>query len=356
MNIPKTMRALVAHDQGKYILEEIPVPEVGVDDILLRVEACGICAGDVKATHPTARFWGGDGMPGYCEPPFVPGHEFVGIIAAKGQNVDDRFQVGNRVVSEQIVPCGTCRYCRRGKYWLCMPHNVYGFKNYLNGGMAEYVRLPKGSINYVIPKELPLEKAVLIEPFSCSLHGVHQAHIGVDDVVVLAGAGTLGLGMVGAIKLRNPKLLIVLDMVDSRLEKAKEFGADIVINPGREDALAKVLSMTDGYGCDVYLEVTGHPSAVQQGLDMIAKGGTFVEFSVMSGVSTNDWSIIGDAKEITINGSQLSPYCYETTIANIVSGVTPTDGVVSHVFPLEKWEEAFRIAESREALKVILVP
>ena len=351
--IPKTMRALVAHGQGDYRLEEIPVPAVGPDDILLRVEACGICAGDVKATHPTARFWGGDGMPGFCEPPFVPGHEFIGEIAAMGENASGRFKVGDRIVSEQIVPC---RYCRRGQYWLCVPHNVYGFKEFLGGGMAEYVRLPKGSINYAVPKSLSMEKAVLIEPYACSLHGVRQANATVDDVVVLAGAGTLGLGMVGALKMRNPKKLIVLDMVDERLEKARAFGADVTINPDRENALEKVLALTDGYGCDVYLEVTGHPSAVQQGLDMIAKGGTFVEFSVMSGVSTNDWSIIGDAKEITIRGSQLSPHCFEPTIENIADGKVPTDGVVSHVFPLERWQEAFQIAESRSALKVVLVP
>ena len=278
----------------------------------------------------------------------------TGVVIAVGEGCS--LNIGDRVTSEQLVPCGTCRYCRRGQYWLCDPHNVYGFKNHLNGGMAEYVRLPKGSRNYIIPADLPMEKAALIEPYACSLHGVHQADVKVDDVVVLAGAGTLGLGMVGALKLRNPKKLIVLDMVDARLEKAKQFGADIVINPSKEDALARVLAETDGYGCDVYLEVTGHPSAVQQGLDMICKGGTFVEFSVMSGPSTNDWSIIGDAKEITIRGSQLSPYCFETTIENITNGKAPTDGVVSHVFPLEKWEEAFRTAENREAFKVVLVP
>lgn len=356
MNIPEKMKALVVKGMGEYAVEEIPVPHIGDDDILLKVEACGICAGDVKASHPVSRFWGGDGMPGYCETPFTPGHEFVGEIVAKGRNIAEDFAVGDRVVSEQIVPCGKCRYCRDGRYWLCNPHNVYGFKNYLNGGMAEYIRLPKGSINYVISKDLPIEKAVLIEPYACSLHGVRRAEIQVDDVVVLAGAGTLGLGMVGAIKQRNPKMLIVLDMVDGRLDKAKEFGADVVINPSKVNALEQVMKYTNGNGCDVYLEVTGHPSAVQQGLDMIAKGGRFVEFSVMSGMSTVDWSIIGDAKEIEIRGSQLSPYCFQTTIENITNGTAPTDGVVSHVFLLKDWKKAYEIAESREALKVILIP
>ena len=354
--LPDVMKALVARGAGEYALETVPVPKPGYGEMLIRIEACGICAGDVKAQHKSARFWGGDGMPGYCEPPFIPGHEFVGEIVAMGEGVEGDFAVGDRVVSEQIVPCGKCRYCNAGKYWLCDPHDVYGFKNHLPGGMAEYTVLPKRSINYRIPKDLPIEKAVLIEPFSCSLHGVEQGHIQVDDVVVLAGAGTLGLGMIGPIRRRNPKKLIVLDMNDHRLEMAKRFGADVVLNPGRVNAIQEVLALTGGYGCDVYLEVTGHPSSVGQGLEMICKGGRFVEFSVMSGTSTVDWSIIGDAKEITIYGSQLSPYCYERTIEGIVSGATPTEGVVSHVFPLEKWEEAFGVAESGAGVKVILKP
>lgn len=355
MSTPKMMKALVARGPGKYALEEMPVPVPGEGDILVKVEVCGICAGDVKASHAVARFWGGDGMPGYCEPPFVPGHEIVGEIVAVGPGAGE-FKVGDRVVTEQIVPCGKCRYCKAGKYWLCDPHNVYGFKSYLNGGMAEYALLPKGSRNYIIPRDMPMEKAALIEPYACSLRGVHQADVKVDDVVVLAGAGPLGLGMVGALRLRNPKKLIVLDMLDARLEMAKQFGADVVINPSKENAVQKVLDLTDGYGCDVYLEVTGHPAAVQQGLDMICKGGTFVEFSVMSGTSTVDWSIIGDAKEIVIKGSQLSPYCFETTIENIANGKAPTDGVVSHVFSLDQWEEAFKTAEGRDAFKVVIRP
>lgn len=355
MSVTGKMRALVANGINDYELQMVDIPQLGTGDILLKVEACGICAGDIKATHGTARFWGGDGMPSYCQPPFIPGHEFIGRVVDKGAAVTE-FEIGQRLVSEQIVPCGKCRYCREGMYWLCDPHDVYGFKNYLNGGMAEYVRLPAGSINHVVPDDLSLESAVLIEPYACSLHAVRRSETTVDDVVVLAGAGTLGLGMVGALRQRNPKKLIVLDMQDMRLEMAKQFGADVVINPGRENAVARVLEMTDGYGCDVYIEATGHPSAVGQGLEMIRKAGTFVEFSVFNGPSTVDWSIIGDAKEITIKGSQLSPHCFPSAIEGIVSGKMPTQGVVTHFFPLEKWEEAFRTAQGGKAIKVVLKP
>lgn len=354
--LPKKMKAVVARGVNDYALMETDVPEVGEEDILLRVEACGICAGDIKASHGTARFWGGDSMPSYCQPPFIPGHEFVGHIVALGRNVTSKFKVGDRIVSEQIVPCGTCYYCKRGMYWLCAPHDVYGFKNYLNGGMAEYVRLPKRSINYCIPEDLPLNSAVLIEPLACSLHGVEQSHATADDIVVLAGAGTLGLGMVNFLRMKKVKRLIVLDLSNDRLEIARRFGADITINPKEENAVERVMELSGGVGCDVYIEATGHPSAVQQGLDMIRKGGTFVEFSVMSGTSTVDWSIIGDAKEITIRGSQLSPHCFEETIQKMINGELMTDGIVTHRFKLEDWEVAYQTAQTQKALKVILVP
>ena len=149
--------------------------------------------------------------------------------------------------------------------------------------MAEYLRIPKNALVYKAPDDLPLEKVVLIEPYACSKHAVDRADIGNEDVVVLSGAGTLGLGMVAAARLRNPKTLVVLDMKDDRLQLAKRFGADIVINPGKEDVAKIISDMTDGYGCDIYIEATGHPSSVVQGLSLIRKLGRFVEFSVFCG-------------------------------------------------------------------------
>lgn len=349
------MRAVVATAPGKYELQTLPVPEPGEEDILIRVEACGICAGDIKASHGTARFWGGDGMPGYCKPPFIPGHEFYGRVVKMGPKAKGGFKVGDRIISEQIVPCGECYYCKRGMYWLCDPHDVYGFKNYLNGGMAEYTILPKGSLNSRVPESLTLEQAALIEPYACSFHGVKQGQIGPDDTVVIAGAGTLGLGMVNAMNTVPRKKLIVLDMINKRLGLAKKFGADVVLNPGTCNVIDEVLKLTDGVGCDVYIEATGNPAAVQQGIDLLRKGGTFVEFSVMSGPSTIDWSLIGDARELTIRGSQLSPHCYPEVIEAMAAGKLHTDGVITHKFDLADFEEAYRTAQTKEALKVLFV-
>ncbi|HXO96964.1 MAG TPA: alcohol dehydrogenase catalytic domain-containing protein, partial [Chthoniobacterales bacterium] len=281
-DLPKTMRAVVAYAPGDYRMEEVPVPRAGADDIIIKVEACGICAGDIKSYVGAESFWGGNGQPPYIKAPMIPGHEFLGHVVELGENVAKRgdVKIGDRLISEQIVPCWECRFCKRGEYWMCEKHDVYGFQNNVNGGFAEYMRYPKEGINHHVPEDLPIEKAILVEPYACSAWCIKRAQIGWDDFVVLAGAGTLGLGMVGAARLRNPKKLVVLDVKPERLKLAKEFGADLVFNPLEDDVVKIVKEMTGGYGCDIYIEATGHPNAVVQGLQMIRKLGRFVEFSV----------------------------------------------------------------------------
>ncbi len=356
--LPEKMKAIVAYAPGDYRFEWVDTPRAGEGEMILKVEACGICAGDTKAFKGAPSFWGGDGNPPYIKAPMIPGHEFVGRVVEIGANVKGGWKIGDRICPEQIVPCGECMFCKTGRHWMCEKHDLYGFQNNVNGGMAEYVRLTKESLNYLVPDSLPIEKAVLIEPYGCSYHCVQRAGIGVTDVVVLSGVGTLGLGMVGAIRQHNPKRLVVLDMKDERLEKAKAFGADVVMNPGEMDVIKVIKEMTNGYGCDIYIEATGHPSSVQQGLEAIRKMGTFVEFSVFGDLVKVDWSIISDRKELNLLGSHLSPFCYDTVIEWIENGKLPTQGVVTHKFPLEKWEEGFHLATTGEcgALKVILTP
>ena len=129
------------------------------------------------------------------------------------------------------------------------------------------------------------------------------------------------------------------------------------MNPAKEKIAPKIMEMTGGYGCDVYIEASGHPSSVQQGLDIIRKLGRFVEFSVFGHPTTADWSIISDEKELDLLGVHLSPYCFPSVIEWIADGRLPTEGVVSHKFPLEKWKEGFELALKGEgAVRVVLVP
>lgn len=357
-NLPEKMKAIVAYEPGDYRFEIVDTPRAGAGEMILKVEACGVCAGDTKAFAGAASFWGLDGQAKYIKAPMIPGHEFVGTVVEMGEGVKGNWKIGDRICPEQIVPCGECLFCNTGRHWMCEKHDLFGFQNNVNGGMAEYVKLTKEALPYFVPADLAVEKAVLVEPYACSFHCVRRAQVTTTDVVVLSGAGTLGLGMVGALRQANPKTLVVLDMNDDRLKKAKEFGADIIMNPGKEDVVAKIKEMTGGYGCDIYIEATGHPSSVHQGLDAIRKMGRFVEFSVFGEPVTVDWSIISDRKELDLLGAHLSPFCYDTVIEWIGNGKLPTEGVVTHKFSLEDWADAFQIAKTGQggALKVILMP
>lgn len=223
--------------------------------------------------------------------------------------------------------------------------------------MAEYMLFPSTAIVHRVPDGLPLEQAALIEPLACSMHAVERSQMSLGDVVVIAGAGTLGLGMVAAARLRNPGSLIVLDRFDHRLDVARGLGADVVLNVTSVDPVAEILALTHGYGCDVYIEATGQPDAVNQGLRMLRKGGTFVEFSVMSRETATDWTIIGDGKELTIYGAHLGPYCYPKVIGYLERGLLRTEGIVTHRLPIERFREAFELVHAGgESIKVLLVP
>ncbi len=341
-NVPATMKALVAYSPSDYRLEnEWPVPECGPYDIIIKTDGCGICAGDLKCQHGAAMFWGDETQPSWVEPPFIPGHEFLGHIVAMGDNVEG-YELGERITCEQIAPCGECRFCKDGHHWMCQPHKMYGFFKDFCGGMAEYVRIQtKHAVISRVPESMKLEDALLIEPYGCSKHAVDRASITENDVVVISGVGTLGLGMVTYAKTFKPKLLIALDMQDNRLSLATMYGADLIFNPGYDDVVEEIMKLTDGYGCDIYIEATGHPSSVIQGMQMIRKLGTFVEFSVFSEPTTLDWSIIGDRKELDVLGSHLSPHAFDYVIENICNGTLKTKGVVSSKYTLDEWEEAF---------------
>jgi threonine dehydrogenase-like Zn-dependent dehydrogenase len=353
------MRAVVVHGPEKYVLEEIPVPTPGPGEALVKVEAVGICASDLKAYHGAAKFWGDENRPAWTETEVVPGHEFVGTIVELDDEAAARWKVsvGDRVVSEQIVPCWQCRYCLRGQYWMCAPHVMYGFKRKTPGGMAEYMIFPAEALVYKVSKDIPPAHAAFAEPLSCSLHAVERANIHLEDVVVVAGCGPIGLGMIAGAAAKSPAAVIALDMSDAKLELAKECGATHTVNIGREDADELVRSLTDGYGADVYLEGTGHPSAVLQGLRLLRKLGTFVEYSVFKDPVSVDWSIISDDKELDVLGAHLGPHCWPAAIRMIESGKLPMDKICTHQLPLENFQDGLDlVAAGDKSVKVSLIP
>lgn len=359
IELPKTMASVICFGPKDYRLEEIPVPKAGPGEVLVKVKSAGICASDLKCYLGAPLFWGDSTRKGYCQPPITPGHEFVGEVVALGEGAGEKYglEIGDLAVSEQIVPCWDCRFCRTGKYWMCQRHDIYGFRQSTPGAMAEFMCFPAGALNHKVPRSMPAHHAVFIEPLACSVHAVQRGNIEFQDVVVIAGAGPLGLGMFAAARMKQPALLIAIDLNDQRLEMAKRCGADIGLNPTQVDVVSEVLRLTGGYGCDVYIEASGHPQAVVDGLAMIRKLGTFVEFSVMREPVTVDWTIIGDTKELNIHGAHLSPDTYPVAIRMLEQGLLPIDEIVTHRLPLKDFQAGIElVASGKSSIKVTLEP
>ena len=351
-----TMHAVVAHGPYDYRHEEVPVPTIGPGEILLKVLACGICAGDTKSFHGGIRIWGTSEADRYIDAPVTGGHEFVGQVVEIGDGVTG-YEIGDRVISEQIVPCDDCRFCAEGTYWMCTRSAVYGFKHCCKGGFAEYVKLPSTARNHKVPDSLTNEQAALVEPIACGMHAIEQANIRHSDVVVIAGLGGIGLAMLSIVASAMPRLIIGIDVREDRLALGKDFGADHVFNPTTCDLEAELRALTDGLGVDVYVEASGSGASVNQGLNCLINHGRFVQMGVFADLVTADWNVIGDGKELHIVGSHLSGLTYPAVIKGIESGRIRTEGLVTHRFPLERWDEAFKIADGApNALKVLLVP
>ena len=355
---PEVMRAVVCHGPLDYRVEEVPVPRPGPGELLLRVDAAGICASDIKCFVGSEMFWKPNGA---VRPPVVPGHEFAGVVVATGEGAQELHgaNIGDRVVAEQILPCRQCRYCRRGQYWMCEPHVVFGFMGWqANGGMAEYMLLPAFSLVHIVPPSITSREAAYIEPLSCALHAVDRGDISPGDcvVVVVAGAGNIGLCMVQAARLYNPGQVVAVDTRQYRLDLALALGADIALNPEEEDVVARVRSLTEGYGCDVCIEATGAPRGPQQGLDMVRRLGTLVAFSVMGEPVSIDWNLIGDQRELNVHGSHLGPYCYPRAISLVAEKKVVVGPLITAEFGLEDFADAMDAARSGDNLKTLLVP
>ncbi|OSX74549.1 hypothetical protein BU14_0284s0003 [Porphyra umbilicalis] len=339
--VPETMRSVTCRGIRDYPHHgDTLVPMPGPGEVLLRVEHAGICAGDAKCFAGAPLFWGDSTRPAYVQAPVTPGHEFAGHIAAVGAGVT-AYAVGNRVTAEQVVACGTCLYCRKGLRWLCAPHDIYGFHSCVPGAMAEYMILPSKSLLHRVPSSLTPKEAVYIEPLSCGVHAVERGNPQPGDTVVVSGCGPIGLGILSVARAASPGRLIALDCSEERLALARTCGADTVLNVatlGADAAVAAVRALTDGgYGTDVYIEASGAGASVQQGLRMVRKAATFVEFSVFAKPVTVDWSVIGDTLELDLRGAHCSgDGGYARAVEMLAGGGVPAEVIVSHELPLDE--------------------
>jgi threonine dehydrogenase-like Zn-dependent dehydrogenase len=353
------MQAVVCYGPYDYRVERVSRPQPGPNQVLIKVGAAGICASDMKCYTGGVTFWGENGSGGYCDVPVIAGHEFAGRVVGLGEGAAERHDValGDHVVAEQIIPCGKCRFCKNGQYWMCEPHIIFGFKRgCAEGGMAEYAIFPANARIHKIDERISAREAAYIEPLACGIHAVQRGNIKPGDTVVIAGVGNIGLCMLQAAKRYTPGQIIAVDTKDYRLELARNLGADVTINPLEEDAIARVKGLTEGYGCDVYIEATGSAQGPQQGLHMIRRLGTVVAFSVLGEPAVIDWNLVGDQKELDVHGSHLGPYCYPLAIKAIADGTIDVKRLITAEYPLVEFKEAMEAARGGNNLKTLLTP
>lgn len=339
------MRALVWQGPGDVRYEERPAPSIAGDEILIRVSYAGICGSEIHIIDghlPTSRI----------KPPQVLGHEFSGIVAEIGEDVSG-IQVGQRVTAHPWVGCGQCYYCREGLEHFCTnPFNV--LTNAQAGAFAEYTAVKAKQV-YLLPEEMSLEEAALVEPFSIALHAVDISNIKAGYSVAILGAGMIGLTCLELAQHTGAAYTLISDLCDSRLAIAREFGADRVVNPAKEDLLPAVMQATDGLGVHTCIEAVGVKATMQQAPYLTRKCGMVL----MVGLAPSDMTIEMNPydmnmRELAIQCSRWSPYSFNRTLALMPK--VNTKGIITHVLPFSQIEEALAIQRAREGIKILLHP
>jgi len=343
------MRALLLSEYKTLSVVDMPTPEIGDDDVLVRVRACGICGSDIH---------GYDGSTGRRIPPLVMGHEAAGVIEQVGRGVQG-FEPGERVSFDSTVSCGTCHFCRRGQINLCDNRTVLGVScgDYRrHGAFAEYVAVPS-RILYKLPDSLPFERAALIEAVSVAVHAVSRHVPKPDDTVVVVGAGMIGLLVIQVLKAKGPKDIVAVDLDPRKLALAQRMGATRTLNPKDNDMQAAVRDVTGGRGADVSFEVVGHGDTVLSAIRSLRKGGTVVLVGNLSPTVELPLQEVV-SRELSVLGSCASSGEIPECIDLLARGVVDVDPIISLKASLDEGPELFaRLYAGDETLmKVIIQP
>jgi len=339
------MKAAIYHNQQDIRLEEMPEPEIGEDEALVEMKACGICGSDLMDWYLKNRA------------PLVLGHEPAGIVIKVGSKVKG-FSVGDRVFVHHHVACLTCHYCIHGDYTSCEQFH----KTHIEpGGFAEYFRVPAPNLHIdtlKIPETLSFEEATLIEPVGCCIRAFNKSGIQPDDTVAVIGAGATGIIHTVLSKIFGAAKTIVSDLIDYRLQMAKKFGADVIANPKNEDLEAVVNAETDGMGADLVVVTAPSLEAYKSGLSICRKGG---KLCVFAPTSPGKYLQISP-KELFFSEIQIIP-SYSTShletrkaLELMKTGRLKVTQLITHRFRLADAAKAFKTAlENRESLKVIVL-
>ncbi|MGB8031384.1 MAG: galactitol-1-phosphate 5-dehydrogenase [Terracidiphilus sp.] len=342
------MKALLLSQYKQLDIVDLPTPKPAEDELLIRIQACGICGSDVH---------GYDGSTGRRLPPIVMGHEAAGIVESAGSA--GNFRAGDHVTFDSTVYCSKCFYCQRGQINLCENREVIGVSTPAfrrMGAFAEFVTVP-ARIAYHLPESMPYAHAAMIEAVSVAVHAVSLTPIALDDTVVVVGAGMIGLLTLQAVRAAGTGRVFVVDLDDSRLKLARNLGATQTFNSRSAGVIAQILDLTSGRGADAAMECVGSTIPVKLALDSVRKGGSVtlignvaptVELGLQSTVT----------RQIRLQGSCASSGEYPACISLMSRGAIRVEPLISAVARLEDGASWFHRLYEREPglLKVVLEP
>lgn len=342
------MKAVILNQPNDFSVQEMEKPVAGNGDIVIKMQKAAICGTDMRILNGTKR----KGV----RYPSVIGHEISGIVEEVGKDVEG-FQKGDRVAVANVIACHTCHYCRTGHENICANRKAIGYE--FNGGFEEYVLIPEIAIhngNLVrLPDHVTYEEGALIEPLSCCLRGMKNAGVSFGDRVLIIGAGPIGLMHLQLAKQFGADRVYVSEPNDYRREIAASLGADVTVDPTKEDLKALILSETEGLGVDKVIMAIGSNKIVDETLDLIRKGGTLNLFAGFAdGISTLDVNKI-HYNEIVVNGSsayKLEDYYQAAQL--VFDGKIDVKPIVTHRYKVEDFQAAYEMSKSGKGLKIVI--
>ncbi|MGK9476285.1 zinc-dependent alcohol dehydrogenase family protein [Melioribacter sp. OK-6-Me] len=299
------MKALYYIEQGKVELKEIDIPKPSNNEVIVKVDTCGICGTDINIFKGVA----------YAKRNTVLGHEVSGVVVDVN-NKNQGIKVGDKVVIDPNIFCGECYYCKKGKINHCENLKAIGIN--INGGFAEYVSLPLSQI-YKLPTDFSLDEASFAEPLSCCIHGVRRINLKVGESVVIAGAGTTGLLMLQLAKLNGAARIIVIEPEEKKQEIALSLGADFVFYPSDPALVSNIKDILNG-GADIAIEASGNTEILKDLIKTLRKDGRILLFGIPPSNASSNYDIYFLVKnEITLISSLLNPYTFFDAVELLVS-------------------------------------
>jgi L-iditol 2-dehydrogenase len=343
------MKALLLTEYSKLEMADLPIPQPAAQEVLIRVEACGICGSDVH---------GYDGSSGRRIPPIVMGHEAAGTIESVGSGVSG-YKKGDRVTFDSTIYCGECEYCRKGAMNLCGHREVLGVSTpefRRAGAFADYVVVPS-LVLYKLPDSVSFAEAAMVEPLSVAVHAVALSDIAKGSTALVVGAGMIGLLVLQALKEAGCSQIIVSDIDDTRLKLARDLGATATVNAKTSDAIAEVKKLTNGAGVDTALEAVGSTPTIKAAIESVKRGGTVTLIGNISPTAEIPLQAVV-SRQIRLQGSAASSGEYPQAIDLIARGAVTVKPLITAVAPLEEGAQWFTRLHNREAnlMKIVLNP